>query len=121
MFYSCLDPSQQQLWVRAGEVKTRIMEYSVHPTTPLGVRLAAIKFLQRVILVHSKGASDPRVNEFSTNIILYLKTHLFRSLTTWIPLCIIASKSSRPSSIILPEKSSISQYQCPRGRGPSSR
>jgi symplekin len=40
------------------------MDYSVHPTTPLGVRLAAIKFLQRVILVHSKGVSDPRVRHF---------------------------------------------------------
>lgn len=40
------------------------MDYSVHPTTPLGVRLSAIKFLQRVILVHSKGVSDPRVRHF---------------------------------------------------------
>jgi len=44
------------------DVRIRVMEYSVHPTTPLGVRLASIKFLQRVILVHSKGVTDPRVS-----------------------------------------------------------
>lgn len=44
------------------DVRMRVMEYNVHPTTPLGVRLASIKFLQRVILVHSRGASDPRVS-----------------------------------------------------------
>lgn len=43
------------------DIKTRILDYSLHPTTPLGVRIASIKFLQRVILVHTKGASDPRV------------------------------------------------------------
>jgi symplekin len=48
------------------EVRTRVMEYNVHPTTPLGVRLASIKFLQRVILVHSRGASDPRVSDNSS-------------------------------------------------------
>lgn len=44
------------------EVRMRVMEYNVHPTTPLGVRLASIKFLQRVILVHSRGPSDPRLH-----------------------------------------------------------
>lgn len=59
---SCNDPSQHMHWTKMVDVKTRILDYSLHPTTPLGVRIASIKFLQRVILVHTKGASDPRVS-----------------------------------------------------------
>ena len=32
------------------------------PDTQAGVQLAAVKFLQRVILVHSRGVADPRVS-----------------------------------------------------------
>jgi symplekin len=35
------------------------MVYAQH--TPAGVRIAAIKFMQKVILVQTRGVTDPRV------------------------------------------------------------
>ncbi|KAG8821629.1 hypothetical protein FRC19_007529, partial [Serendipita sp. 401] len=58
----CSDPSLHPHWLKMVDVRTRVLDYNTHPTTPLGVRLAVVKFIQRVILVHSKGPSDPRLH-----------------------------------------------------------
>jgi hypothetical protein len=82
------------------DVRMQVMEYIVHPTTPLGVRLASIKFLQRVILVHSRGASDPRVCDISSlreggGVLI---THSFT--IQMIPISRSAQRTT-PSSILL--------------------
>ena len=38
------------------------MVYAQH--TPAGIRIAAIKFMQKVILVQTRGVTDPRVRSF---------------------------------------------------------
>lgn len=43
------------------QAKTRILEYVWSPTATHGLKFAAIKFMQRAILVQTRGISDPRV------------------------------------------------------------
>lgn len=42
--------------------KSRILEMVYAQHTPAGARIAAIKFMQRVILVQTRGVTDPRVS-----------------------------------------------------------
>lgn len=43
-------------------MKARILDFVNSPTVPVGVKLSAIKFMQKVILVQTRGVSDPRVS-----------------------------------------------------------
>lgn len=68
----CLDPNMHQHWIKMVDARTRILDYNLHPTSPLGVRIAVAKFLQRVLLVHSKGPSDPRLHNASDPHLLFI-------------------------------------------------
>jgi symplekin len=59
--YSCANRHARPQWDALAQAKARIIELLWAPTTPAGVRLTAMKFAQRVILVQTKGANDPRV------------------------------------------------------------
>jgi symplekin len=43
------------------QAKATILEWVWAPNVAAGVKLAAIKFLQRIIVVQTRGVSDPRV------------------------------------------------------------
>jgi symplekin len=48
-------------WDTLVQCKARILEFVSSPHTNGGVRLSAVKFMQRLILVETRGVSDPRV------------------------------------------------------------
>lgn len=50
-------------------IKSKIL--SLWDSGPVGVRLGCIKFVQRVILVQSRGVTDPRVSVFSSVLALF--------------------------------------------------
>jgi hypothetical protein len=54
--------------------KSRIIELMWAPGTQAGVQLAAVKFLQRVILVQSRGIADPRVSRSSFRLYVLVLT-----------------------------------------------
>ena len=57
----CSNRNYRQQWDVLNGAKTRILEMVYAQHTPAGVRIAAIKFMQRVILVQTRGVTDPRV------------------------------------------------------------
>lgn len=57
----CTNRSNPSAWNTLSNCKTRVLEFVWSPTVPNGVKLAAVKFLQRVILVQTRGIPDPRV------------------------------------------------------------
>lgn len=57
----CSNRNYRQQWDTLAAAKTRILEFVWSPHLNLGVKLAAIKFAQRVVLVQTRGISDPRV------------------------------------------------------------
>lgn len=58
---SCTNRSNPSAWNTLSTCKTRILELFWSPNGGVGVKLSAMKFLQRVILVQTRGISDPRV------------------------------------------------------------
>ena len=54
------------------QCKTRILELVWSPSVSIGVKLSAVKFLHRVILVQTRGVSDPRVVFYSLFPIIHL-------------------------------------------------
>jgi len=65
----CSNRNYRQQWDVLNGAKSRILEMVYAQHTPSGVRIAAIKFMQRVILVQTRGVTDPRVcsNPCSSN------------------------------------------------------
>ncbi|KAI0050978.1 hypothetical protein FA95DRAFT_1555019 [Auriscalpium vulgare] len=57
----CTNRNARQLWDTLAQAKNRILELVWAPNVNTGVRLAAIKFLQRVLLVQTRGVADPRL------------------------------------------------------------
>jgi symplekin len=60
---SCTSKNERPQWDTLTRAKNRIIELMWAPDTQAGVQFAAVKFLQRVILVQSRGIADPRVSE----------------------------------------------------------
>lgn len=60
----CTNRQHRTTWDSLTACKTRILELVWSPTVSLGVKLAALKFMQRVILVQTRGVSDPRVSHY---------------------------------------------------------
>ncbi len=60
----CINRANRQPWDVLSIAKRRIIEFIENSSTPgqAGVRLAALKFAQRVVLVQTRGVSDPRVS-----------------------------------------------------------
>lgn len=57
----CVNRNNRRPWDILIQTKAKIIEFVWAPNTNSGVRLAALKFMQRVILVQSRGINDPRV------------------------------------------------------------
>ena len=58
----CTNRQLRPMWETLSSCKTRILELVWSQTAKTGVKLAALKFMQRVILVQTRGVSDPRVS-----------------------------------------------------------
>ena len=61
----CTNKNERPLWDTLSRARSRIIELMWAPDAPPGVQFAAVKFLQRVILVQSRGVADPRVSRSS--------------------------------------------------------
>ncbi|KAG6866570.1 hypothetical protein C0991_002055 [Blastosporella zonata] len=57
----CMNRNGHAMWNTLTAAKTRIIEFVWAPTSTVGVKLAAMKFVQKVILVQTRGVSDPRL------------------------------------------------------------
>ena len=60
--YRCTNKNERAQWDTLTRAKNRIIEFMWAPEVQVGVQFAAVKFLQRVILVQSRGIADPRVS-----------------------------------------------------------
>ncbi|KAI5992588.1 Symplekin tight junction protein C terminal-domain-containing protein [Pisolithus orientalis] len=76
----CSNRTQRQQWDLLTQCKTRILDFVRSPTANNGVKLSAIKFVQKVILLQSRGISDPRLqNKNDPNIANVPVDHPFLS------------------------------------------
>ena len=57
--YRCSNRNDADAWNKMVAIKSKIL--SLWDIAPIGVRICCIKFVQRVILVQSRGITDPRV------------------------------------------------------------
>lgn len=65
----CTNRSNPSAWNTLSACKNRIIEFVWSQTVSVGVKLSAMKFVQRVILVQTRGISDPRLqNKNDPNI-----------------------------------------------------
>ncbi|KAJ7077855.1 Symplekin tight junction protein C terminal-domain-containing protein [Mycena belliarum] len=79
--YRCTNHSNPAAWGTLSSCKARILDFVWSPTVSNGVRLPSIKFLQRVILVQTRGNSDPRLqNKNDPNISFCAADHPFISV-----------------------------------------
>ncbi|KAG8745157.1 hypothetical protein FRC12_014635, partial [Ceratobasidium sp. 428] len=76
----CTNRSARQQWDTLTAAKTRILALLDDTTLPLGIRLSAIKLMQRTILVQTRGVNDPRLqNKADPNLSLCPSDHPFIS------------------------------------------
>ncbi|KAJ7865668.1 hypothetical protein B0H13DRAFT_2670840, partial [Mycena leptocephala] len=76
----CTNHSNPAAWATLSACKDRILGFVWAPSTSNGVRFSSIKFLQRVILLQTRGISDPRLqNKNDPNISLCPANHPFIS------------------------------------------
>ncbi|KAJ7890667.1 Symplekin tight junction protein C terminal-domain-containing protein [Mycena olivaceomarginata] len=76
----CTNHSNPAAWNTLSTCKARIIEFVWAPTTSNGVRLSSIKFVQRVVLLQTRGISDPRLqNKNDPNISSCPANHPFIS------------------------------------------
>ncbi|OJA10681.1 hypothetical protein AZE42_01046 [Rhizopogon vesiculosus] len=64
----CANRTLRQQWDLLSQCKARILEFIWSQTTTNGVKLSAIKFMQRIIIVQTRGISDPRLQKNDPNI-----------------------------------------------------
>ncbi|KAH9935928.1 Symplekin tight junction protein C terminal-domain-containing protein [Epithele typhae] len=57
----CMNPSNRKPWDIIMNVKARILEMVWAPHINQGLRISAVKFMQKVVLVQTRGVNDPRV------------------------------------------------------------
>ncbi|KAF9499581.1 hypothetical protein BDN71DRAFT_1441725 [Pleurotus eryngii] len=79
----CTTRSNPAAWETLTRCKVRILEFLWSPKPTAGMRLSAMKFMQRVILVQTRGVSDPRLqNKNDPNISFCPADHPFLSVPT---------------------------------------
>ena len=61
MHWRCVNRSNRKPWDILTQAKARILEFVWAPHVNAGLRISAVKFMQRVILVQTRGINDPRV------------------------------------------------------------
>lgn len=59
----CTNRTLRPMWETLAGCKSKILEMVWSPTTTSGIKLVALKFMQRVILVQTRGVSDPRLQK----------------------------------------------------------
>ncbi|TFY68492.1 hypothetical protein EVJ58_g962 [Rhodofomes roseus] len=78
----CVNRNARDLWQVLSQAKTRILEYVWSPAVSNGIKFAAIKFMQRAILVQTRGISDPRLQKQNDpNLAMLPSDHPFMSVT----------------------------------------
>ncbi|GJJ11108.1 hypothetical protein Clacol_005339 [Clathrus columnatus] len=76
----CSNRTLRQPWETLLKAKAQILELITAPHASAGVKVAALKFMQRVILVQTRGISDPRLqNKADPNLALCPSDHPFIS------------------------------------------
>ncbi|KAF8273075.1 Symplekin tight junction protein C terminal-domain-containing protein [Lactarius quietus] len=74
----CANRNERPQWDTLSRAKSRIIELMWAPNTHAGVQFAAVKFLQKVILVQSRGIADPRLqNKNDPNLAIVPGDHPF--------------------------------------------
>ncbi|CAE6464998.1 unnamed protein product, partial [Rhizoctonia solani] len=77
----CTNRSARQQWDTLLAAKARILAFVDDTSLPLGIRLSAIKFMQRAILVQTRGVNDPRLqNKADPNLSMCPSDHPFISV-----------------------------------------
>ncbi|KAH9924792.1 Symplekin tight junction protein C terminal-domain-containing protein [Fomitopsis serialis] len=78
----CVNRNSRDLWQVLSQTKVRILEFVWSPTVSNGIKFAAIKFMQRAILVQTRGISDPRLQKQNDpNLAMLPSDHPFMSVT----------------------------------------
>ncbi|KAG9312974.1 Symplekin tight junction protein C terminal-domain-containing protein [Chiua virens] len=78
----CTNRTPRQQWDILVQSKSRILDLVISSTVNTGVRLSAVKFMQRVILLQTRGVSDPRLqNKNDPSIANVPADHPFMSAT----------------------------------------
>lgn len=67
--FRCTNRNARQQWDLLTQAKTRILDFVWSPHSSSGVKFAAVKFMQRVILVHTRSISDPRVLVYASIVV----------------------------------------------------
>ncbi|KAF9245242.1 Symplekin tight junction protein C terminal-domain-containing protein [Melanogaster broomeanus] len=76
----CTNRTNRQQWDTLCQCKSRILEFVALSTANNGVKLSAVKFMQRVILLQTRGVSDPRLqNKHDPSIANIPADHPFMS------------------------------------------
>ncbi|KAF8119842.1 hypothetical protein EV363DRAFT_1461069 [Boletus edulis] len=57
----CTNRTHRQQWDTLSQAKSRTLDFVASPTGNNGVKLSAVKFMQRIILLQTRGVPDPRV------------------------------------------------------------
>ncbi|KDQ61760.1 hypothetical protein JAAARDRAFT_204204 [Jaapia argillacea MUCL 33604] len=74
----CTNRHLRQQWDILSQCKTRILEFVWSPNASSGVKFAAVKFMQRVVLVQTRGIADPRLqNKNDPNLAMCPGDHPF--------------------------------------------
>ncbi|KZT10059.1 uncharacterized protein LAESUDRAFT_673791 [Laetiporus sulphureus 93-53] len=74
----CSNRNARQQWDMLSQAKTRILEFVWAPHVSASIRFAAVKFMQRVILVQTRGNNDPRLqNRNDPNLSMCPSDHPF--------------------------------------------
>ncbi|KAF8636400.1 hypothetical protein AX17_003582 [Amanita inopinata Kibby_2008] len=77
----CTNRSNPSAWNTLSHCKARILDFVWSTAAASGVKFAAVKFLQRVVLVQTRGVSDPRLqNKNDPNISFCPVDHPFISV-----------------------------------------
>ncbi len=69
-----MNKNERAQWDTLMRAKNRIIAFMWSQNTQAGVQLAAVKFLQRVILVQSRGVADPRVSVIFPFFLMFART-----------------------------------------------
>ncbi|KAF7972766.1 hypothetical protein HWV62_17146 [Athelia sp. TMB] len=76
----CNNRNLRPQWDTLSQCKARILEFVWTPHVNSGIKLSAVKFMQRLILVETRGVSDPRLqNKNDPNISFIPADHPFLS------------------------------------------
>ncbi|TCD69615.1 hypothetical protein EIP91_006840 [Steccherinum ochraceum] len=74
----CTNRTQRHPWDILNGAKNRILDLVTAPQATAGMRLAAVKFMQRAILVQTRGINDPRLqNKNDPNLSMCPTDHPF--------------------------------------------